>query len=89
MKKDYCSKHSHHVADAYHWISHAEWEIFDNIHPQDRPQSITDAATDELPVDQQTLKIIPRPGKIASLGKAKFHQYLSPGKEHTLKQGYG
>ena len=84
MEEDDGCKHTHHIAEAHHGVGHAEGEMLDDVHPQHRACTITEAAADELPVGEQPHEVLPRKREVPSLGETVFHQYLPSGEQHAL-----
>jgi hypothetical protein len=76
MKKDHSCKHPHNITQTHHRICHAEWKMFDDVHPQDRAGTIAETTTDKLPIGKQSDEILPGKREIACLGKSVFHQHL-------------
>ena len=68
LKEDDGSKHSYDIAEADHGVSHAEWEVLDNIHPQNATCSIAEATAAKLPIRKQSSEIVPRVAVSVSYG---------------------
>ena len=72
-----------------HRISHAERKVLDDIHPQNGACRKAESTTDELPVGEQPVEILPCEGEIAHFGKPVLHEHLPTCEQCTLNQRYG